>query len=464
MVIVAVASALLTVQVGSLPDRAGCPPVGAVERMPDGRPATLVGRAGLRPDFSRVLLPTTPWQVRIEMRVDEAGRVTGVCVGGPPSTAIERAIVNAALQLKFEPAVDQGRPVATIVSIPYEIIDPRQGVDRGLIGTVERSNDVPWLELIASSATAARDVQRQSRVGMAKMLRVAAYARLGEIGTAQSLAAVDRIEKQMAGASLTPVALRLDSWPTVGWHMGDMSVTPLATVVGIDGTTYAVVGGSLFGGRDYFLIASRAPDDPDSWSRPKLIGPMTGFPKPGDSSLIARGPRTLTLHVADKEWPLVLDDIERDSDGDGWTDLEEGRLGTNPHAQDSDGDGVSDGRDVCPLEAAATVRDESSFILQKAVFGAFALTGSRQLLFATPQTPRVCVAGYGGPILLDRAIPETADGGTYVSWKIVEKTTADAVVEITDWEGRLAAGGQHVFLKKIAGTWVVVAVRGTWVS
>jgi hypothetical protein len=40
----------------------------------------------------------------------------------------------------------------------------------------------------------------------------------------------------------------------------------------------------------------------------------------------------------------------------------------------------------------------------------------------------------------------------------------EAVVEITDYEGPLAAGGQYVFLKKHDGRWFVVARETTWVS
>jgi len=55
-------------------------------------------------------------------------------------------------------------------------------------------------------------------------------------------------------------------------------------------------------------------------------------------------------------------------------------------------------------------------------------------------------------------------GGVFVTWKIVSKNASDAVVEITDWEGPLAAGGQDVFLRRVNGVWVVVARQTTWIS
>jgi hypothetical protein len=338
---------------------------------------------------------------------------------------------------------------------------------RGPVELVQHSTDVEWLERIASSAAFAREVQDSSPIGMAKLLRGAAYARLGDIGTPESLAAVQRIEQSMADVPLTPSTVPLNAWPSVSWHIRDVDQVPLARAIAPDGTTYAVVIASLLGGVDFFLISTRTPDDPSSWSRPKLLGPSARRDGGRAASLDFRGPATLVLKVSGAEMQFALDEVERDSDGDGWTDLEEGRIGTNPHASDSDGDGLPDGRDVCPLYAAPQTRtsDDNETILQKAVFAAFALTGSRQMLYVTPSTPRVHISGYGGPIVFDRAIPrDGSSDGVYVSWKIRDRGTADAVVEVTDWEGLLAAGGQDVYLKKVLGTWTVVAVKPTWVS
>ena len=332
---------------------------------------------------------------------------------------------------------------------------------------VLQSTDLKWLERIASSAAFAQEVQRSSPIGMAKLLRGAAYARLGDIGTAESLAAVERIEQSMADTPLTPSTVALDVWPSVGWHMSDVEQTPIATATGPDGTTYAVVIASLLGGSDFFLLSTRTPQNPQSWSRPKLLGPPAPRDGRAAASLTFRGPATLLLRAFGVEMQFALEEIERDSDGDGWTDLEEGRIGTNPHAADTDGDGIPDGRDVCPLYPAPGARaaDDSATILQKAVFAAFFLTGSRQMLYVTPSTPPVHFSGYGGPIVFDRAIPrDGSGGGVYVSWRIRDHNDTDAVVELTDWEGLLAAGGQNVFLKRVLGKWTVVAVKPTWVS
>src|SRR5207244_1782683 len=161
---------------------------------------------------------------------------------------------------------------------------------------------------------------------------------------------------------------------------------------------------------------------------PRLLGPPARRVNDRSASLEFRGPSTLVLKASGVDMQFALEDIERDSDGDGWTDLEEGRIGTNPHAADSDGDGIPDGRDVCPLYPLPRpdLSDDNNIILDKAVFAAFALTGSRQLLYVTPSTPRLHVRGYGGPLIFDRAIPNSGStGGVYVSWKIHERTATD---------------------------------------
>jgi hypothetical protein len=333
---------------------------------------------------------------------------------------------------------------------------------------VEASTDVAWLERVASSAAAAREAQGQSRIGQPKQLRIAAYARLGALGAPESLAAIGRVERVLAAQPLLPTTVTLDPWPAVGLHMGDPPALLVAQIIAPDARTYGVASAQLLGGHDFFLLATRTPHDPTTWSRPKLIAPAAPFHYGEPASLAWAGPRRLTFMVADRTMPIVIDDVERDSDGDGWTDREEARLGTNPHHRDSDGDGIPDGRDVCPLFArpADNRADETGAILQKAIFATFAMSGSRDLLYVRPGSPRIHVAGYGGPMLYDREIPADGNGGggTWVGWKIASRDATTASVEVNDWEGMLAAGSVDVELRKIDGAWVVVSVRLTRVS
>jgi len=358
---------------------------------------------------------------------------------------------------------------AVIVAIAAaRLFAARVQFDRAPVTRVEASNDVAWLERIAASNEAAREAQGTSYLGQPKQLRVAAYARLGAIGSTESFAAMDRVERALASQPLTPAIVPLDRLPAVGWHMSDPPAATIARSPARDGITYAIVPGRLLGGHDFFLVSSRTPDDPASWSRPKLVAPAREYRYSDPATLTWRSPRALTFSYGARTLEISIDDVERDADGDGWTDVEEARLGTNPNDRDSDHDGLPDGRDVCPLLARppADHADDACAIVDKAVFAAFAVTGSRDLLYVTPGSPPVHITGYGGPILYGREIPKNldGDGGTWVTWKVANRSAADALVQLSDWEGMLSGGGVDVRLKKIDGVWRVVSVRTTWIS
>lgn len=51
-----------------------------------------------------------------------------------------------------------------------------------------------------------------------------------------------------------------------------------------------------------------------------------------------------------------------------------------------------------------------------------------------------------------------------MDWRIVSRNESDAEVEISDYEGPLAAGGQSVSLRRISGEWYVTKRTPGWVS
>jgi len=61
-------------------------------------------------------------------------------------------------------------------------------------------------------------------------------------------------------------------------------------------------------------------------------------------------------------------------------------------------------------------------------------------------------------------VTRNGSGGVFVKWRILQQTAHEAAVEIVDWEGMLAAGGQNVWLQKRDGRWRVIARETTWVS
>ncbi|HLK58069.1 MAG TPA: hypothetical protein VKU00_15985 [Chthonomonadaceae bacterium] len=63
-------------------------------------------------------------------------------------------------------------------------------------------------------------------------------------------------------------------------------------------------------------------------------------------------------------------ELSRDTDGDGWTDLVEKQLGTDPTKSDTDGDGIPDSKDANPLTGRKPQTDEEK-ILAAAFEGRF---------------------------------------------------------------------------------------------
>src|SRR5262245_49209437 len=105
---------------------------------------------------------------------------------------------------------------------------------------VLRSRDVKWLEQVAGSLSAASQLRPAGGLGThAKDLRTTAYARLGSLGTPESLAAVKRIEAIEVIPAPQLVPLGVSTHPC--FHFSDGELKPLAQVKGNDGTTYAVL-------------------------------------------------------------------------------------------------------------------------------------------------------------------------------------------------------------------------------
>ncbi len=395
-------------------------------------------------------------------------------------------------------------PVAAILTLAALSagVDARRVQVRRQAGdnSIAQSSDVAWLESIAGSADGADVYMRDHRVrfGQAKDWRTAAFARLGDLGTKESLAAVRRIEAQARTLVPAPPRVRLGTAPSPGWHMGDGQLRPVAQIRSGDGATYSVVVGNLVGGFGLFLVSTSDPEDPGGWTRPKRI-PAAVYRGSRFPSLAWKSPGVLLLHFEQGTPPprgimegtlnpvpmppslgpqtleIVVGDVERDSDKDGWTDIEESVLGLDPRNPDTDGDGIPDGADVCPNYAPAPgdAADESVQIIQKAVLATFGLTRSMEPLYPSPESRKVQLWGYRAPVVYGRSHPtwspapsaaDSPEGQVFVTWKVARKTPDEALVVLSDSEGPLAAGGQEVTLAKRNGEWFVVARATTWIS
>jgi hypothetical protein len=335
---------------------------------------------------------------------------------------------------------------------------------------IQHSTDVSRLEHVAGDFTfAEREYRAQQGNTGIKNARQQALLRLGELGTPDSLAAVRRIEAAQRGRSILPPAVVLGALqPHAAPNMSDSSWTTAARVSRADGVEIGAMHLGLYGWNSVFVI--RREPGAATWSRPYLV-PMPQFSQdfaitlkdlPADRLRIefAMDPRRAQLQPSPDVVELSLADLTRDSDGDGWTDVEEWELGMSFRSKDSDSDGIADDRDAAPgfREQPRDVTDDTP-LLKRAVFAQFGLTEAPHVLFARQGVPRIQPDGLPGPVIYDHAV-----SGVLVTWKVVSRTETEATVEITDFEGAFAASGEEFRLRKIDGHWFAVSKRLLWIS
>jgi len=358
---------------------------------------------------------------------------------------------------------------------------------------ISESRDVRALEKIAESDP--EQNPGESLLGRsAKEMRSKAYARLGELGTSESLAAARRVEQLAKNNMPARKSLKLGTFTHPMWHFSDGDITkPLASVRAKDGVTYALIAKNFLGDvNDIFLITSKDQQN-DQWNGPYLL-PNQIYRGISEPRLEEQSPGHLIFHfkqhrpgprnlmegqltspksappLGPQTWHISVEEVERDSDGDGLTDVEEHRLGTDPMKADSDGDGIPDGEDPCPLYSAKNSETEESKILQKVFFAQFALTNSRYLILVGPSSKPIQVYGYRGTVLFlskeqeDNWKKNHPKGGIYLDWKITEKTADEATVDLNDWEGLLAGSGVTLRLKRYGEEWFVVKIEPQWIS
>jgi hypothetical protein len=351
-----------------------------------------------------------------------------------------------------------------------------------------QSRDIPWLEAVAGDdVTAERETPPNSLAGETRRL---AYVRLGQIGTPDAIAALARIRAGARSWPVTPAAVPLGVWPHPAPHVGSSRPQPFVSIDSPDGTTYGLIAGALLGDTDLFLV-SRPPRG--EWSRPRLV-PGRFFPGIEAPALTWAGPGVLTFSFVQRERPappsimsprlrnppqpasfgpqvktVDLAVVSRDSDGDGWTDLEEERLTLEPQNPDTDDDGVRDGADPAPNHSARLDQeDDETVVVREALFVTFGINRSRAMIQVGSVPRPVQVWGFRGPVIygVDTARWQASHdlGYVQVSWNITSLTADAAVIQVRDYEAPLSAASYRLRLARIDSTWVVVEYALTAIS
>ena len=339
------------------------------------------------------------------------------------------------------------------------------------IASIRNSTDLAWLERVLTDDGVARALT-EPRNYSTKAARTAAYARLGQIGTPESIATVERVEATFAKIPMLSRTVQTGvRFPHPAPHMSDLLLTSIAPFRVAGGRSYSLLELDMFGPRAPYLLIQK-PGERD-WSGPYLAGPsLPNDRRAGRQLAIGSASDTeirpeLRFQADAAQTPIPLEpiliaDVLRDSDGDGWTDLEERALGTDERRRDTDGDGIPDGEDICPTYApsAGETSEDDAQILRRAIFAVFGLSRSHFAILVDGTSQKLQLSGFAGPVVYDQKRPDNiGPGGTYVRWQLTSKSGDSARVYLYDWEGNLAASSNEATLRRVGDRWIVVSVQ-----
>ena len=367
--------------------------------------------------------------------------------------------------------------------------------DQNVFHRIEGSTDIAWLEQLASDMPAA--LQVTPSFFSPKNVKAAAYIRLGVIGSSDAIAAVHRVEERARAWSLRPATVSFGRQVHPASHFTDNTREPFVRIIGPDGMTYGLVPLDTLAGRDVFLTTTRTSAVTSSWSRPVLLAnrldqhiagitqpalrlldtdhlqfEFTTVTDPKDAVALASWPAAPAAATTRQVWNISISETRKDTDGDGWTDIEESRLGLRRDQRDSDEDGIPDNLDVCPNYAPSPTEagDPEAAILQKVFFAAYGIHESPQVLMVRSGSRPLQLWGSRGPVLygVDRSewFSRWGDAPPELSWKLAsfDAAAGSATVTFSDFEAALAAAGYTATLRRIDGDWFVVSIVENWIS
>lgn len=277
-------------------------------------------------------------------------------------------------------------------------------------------------------------------------------------------------------------------------NLDSLGKRQLATGKDSSGVEWVLFTSSALGSYGDLWIAQKASG---KWVNPIFTGvntaPVSGFVSKKRESP-KEDPKIKALIAGGWLKTLVNDRGSRaNQDGDGLTDLEEARLGTDPKRADTDGDGIPDDLDANPLAADRSLNEEETLI-RRAL--------ESRYLFDNNATPGFLsmpagiqpfeFLGRGGPVIWNKEsgerwahplekqyehgvalirlgeredaseLPKNASlTDRYIEWNA---DRSEGTVTVSNYYGGLDGTGYKVTMRKIGEDWLPVKMGMAWIS
>jgi len=190
------------------------------------------------------------------------------------------------------------------------------------------------------------------------------------------------------------------------------------------------------------------------------------------------------------EWIKLFPDdeeVRKDTDADGLTDLVEERLGTDPQAADSDKDGLRDDVDPCPNAAPRALGDREKIVAAAVAAQFFENDWGVPAVISVEKVEPFEMAGYPEPLLWIVGRREGTLGSMYgggvnsIGFGTVRRDLDQKIAEDADWleisadgktahtmisrySGGLNGEGVDVVLRKVGDEWFVTDLITRYVS
>lgn len=301
-------------------------------------------------------------------------------------------------------------------------------------------------------------------------IRTAAFANLARTGGEEFIPAI--LAAREANRRIPTIAeyLRLEALPTNTDTLSQSGREIFKTATDAKGQTWGLLRSPILGGEnDYWVVRK----EKDRWVEPIFI----------------EGMGTLENWLA---YFAENSNLRVDTDSDGWTDVLERRIGTNPQQADTDSDSLKDSEDANPWVAPRPL-NETEKVLAAAFEAHYPDSASQgkpyrvrlpegvaplelpgsgwitKTMISTPgssleepvrrvgstisfQTPRF---GRNG-----EALPRNKDKA-FLIWNADH---TQATLEVMTYYGNLGASGNVIEVKKFGDNWIAIRSDVVWVS